>query len=222
MPVLLLAGRRKADLRVATAHPPKDADSKQILKLGFFGGSFDPVHLGHLIAAQDAHEQLELDSLFFVPAAQAPLRDANVHASAADRVALLERALAGDSRFQILDWEIERGGVSYTFDTVARARCEFPNATLIWIIGEDQVAKLPGWHRLDELCAMTDFAFLQRPGHTLPSIPDLPNLRLHRLISHQVELSSSEIRQRTLENRPLRFLLPDPVIEYIQQRSLFT
>lgn len=192
------------------------------MKLGFFGGSFDPVHLGHLIAAQDAHEQLGLDRLFFVPTAQAPLRDDSAHAAAKDRVAMLKLALANDTRFEVVDWEVERGGVSYTVDTVEQVRERFSGSHPVWIIGEDQVANLPRWHRIAELCQLTDFAYLQRPGHPLLSLPDLPGLRLHRLISHQVALSSTEVRQRVREKRPLRFLLPDTVIDYIHKRSLFT
>jgi nicotinate-nucleotide adenylyltransferase len=192
------------------------------LKLGFFGGSFDPVHLGHLIAAQDAHEQLGLHTLFFVPSAQAPLRQDCVRASAEDRLEMLRLALADDPRFSILDWEITRGGISYTVDTAARIRAEFPAASPVWIVGEDQVGKLPEWRRIEELSELVEFAYLQRPGHAQPSVPDLPNLRLHRLVSHQIELSSTEVRDRAREKRPLRFLLPDTVINYIHQRSLFS
>ncbi len=191
------------------------------MKNGFFGGSFDPVHVGHLIAAQDAFEQLRLHTLTFVPTAQAPLREQAVHATAGDRVEMLRLAIGDDRRFQVSELEIARGGVSFTFDTVAALREAEPAMTPIWIIGEDQVGKLPRWHRIGELCALTEFAYLQRPGHTQPVVPDLPGLRLHRLESHQVEISSSEIRQRVREKQPLRFLLPDPVINYIHERKLY-
>lgn len=191
------------------------------MKLGFFGGSFDPIHHGHLIAAQDAFEQLALTSLTFVPTAQAPLRESAVRADAGHRLQMIRLAIGGDTRFQVSDTEIVRGGVSYTIDTVSELRRQHPGTTPIWIIGEDQVTKLPRWHRIEELCLLTEFAFLQRPGHSEPAAPDLPHLRLHRLNSHQVELSSTEIRLRVREKRPLRFLLPDPVIQYIHERNLY-
>lgn len=192
------------------------------MKFGYFGGSFDPIHYGHLIAAQDALEQLHLDAVYFVPTAQAPLRENVVQASAEDRLEMIRLAVGEDSRFRILESEIARGGTSYTFDTVSALREREPGTTPIWIIGEDQVGKLPQWRRIEELCALAEFAFLQRPGHSQPPVmTPLPGVTLHPLKSHQVEISSSEIRQRTREKRPLRFLLPDPVIKYIHERNLY-
>jgi nicotinate-nucleotide adenylyltransferase len=191
------------------------------LKSGFFGGTFDPIHHGHLIAAQDALEQLELETVHFVPTAQSPLRDDAVRAGPEHRLEMIRRAVAGDSRFQVSDVEIARGGVSYTYDTVCALRKEQPERSPIWIIGEDQVGKLPRWHRIEELCRLTEFAFLARPDHTQPTDPELPELRLHRLRSHQVQISSTEIRRRVREKRPLRFLLPDPVIQYIHEHNLY-
>src|SRR5690606_16842384 len=139
-----------------------------------------------------------------------------------DRLEMLRAATANDPRFETLDWEIHRGEISYTIDTVRQARKTFPSAQLIWIVGEDQLAKLPRWHEIDELCRLADFACLQRPGHTVSAPPEIPNLRLHPLVSHRIELSSTEIRQRVRENRALRFLLPDTVIDYIERSHLYT
>lgn len=193
----------------------------QSLRVGFFGGSFDPIHIGHLIAAQDAVEQLGLDTLTFVPTAQAPLREEAVHAGAADRLEMIRLALGDDSRFRVSELEVTRGGVSYTCDTISELSRAHPGMRPVWLIGEDQVGKLPRWRRIAELCQATDFAYLQRPGHAQPALPDLPHLKLHRLQSHQIEVSSTEIRQRIHEKRPLRFLLPDPVIKYIHERNLY-
>lgn len=194
------------------AHTPKS---------GFFGGSFDPIHHGHLIAAQDALEQLHLDFLYFVPAFQSPLRDDEVRAAPEQRLRMIRLAISGDSRFRIHESEIARGGISYTYDTASALREEQPERLPVWIIGEDQVAKLPRWHRIEELCGLVDFAYFQRPGHTHPAEPEIPGLKLHRLRSHQVEISSTEIRQRVREKRPLRFLLPDPVIQYMDEQNLY-
>lgn len=190
-------------------------------RIGFFGGSLDPIHHGHLLAAQDAVEQLSLETLYFVPSAQAPLRDEPVRASAKDRVEMIRLAIAGIPSFQISEIEIDRGGVSYTVDTVAELKKARPDMTLVWIIGQDQLAKLPQWRRIEELCALTEFAYFQRPGHDHPIEPRIPGLRLHRLQSRQIGISSTEIRQRTREKRPLHFLLPAAVIDYIYERNLY-
>jgi nicotinate-nucleotide adenylyltransferase len=177
-----------------------------------------------LIAAQDALEQLSLDRLHFIPSAQAPLRPNAVQASAPDRLEMIRRAIAPEPRFQVSDLEIERGGISFTFDTVSILRQQHPDDTLFWIIGQDQVAKLHDWRRIEELAALTEFAYLERPGApavTGPAGPNIPQLRLHPLHSHQVEISSTEIRQRIREKRPLHFLLPDLVIRYIHERNLY-
>lgn len=190
-------------------------------RLGFLGGTFDPVHHGHLIAAQDALEQLALEALYFVPTAQSPLRDDAVCADAHHRLQMLHLALAGDTRFAVSDMEVERGGISYTYDTLTALRQKHPGIEPIWIIGEDQVGKLEQWHRSHDLATLAEFAFLQRPGQAPPAAPQIPGLKLHRLRSHQVEISSTEIRERVREKRSLRFLLPDPVIKYIYEHDLY-
>jgi nicotinate-nucleotide adenylyltransferase len=194
------------------------------LRIGLYGGSFDPIHQGHLIAAQDALEQLALDRLIFIPSAQAPLRPDTVRASAQDRMEMIRLAIRPEPRFQVSGLEIDRGGISYTFDTVSALRQQHPNDTLLWIIGQDHVAKLNDWRRIEELAALTEFAYLRRPGSpelTDSSTPNISGLRLHPLRSHQVEISSTEIRQRIHEKRPLHFLLPDLVIRYIYDRDLY-
>jgi len=200
---------------------PSRIHSNKIVKTGFFGGSFDPIHLGHLIAAQDACEQLKLDKIVFLPTAQAPLRNDSPQASAENRLEMIRLAINGDPRFEVSDLEISRGGTSYTLETIRGIRKQNPNLSPIWIIGEDQLGKLPAWHRISELSKLTEFAWLARPGHSIPDIPQIPSLRLHTLRSHQIEISSSEIRMRIREKRPLRFLTPDPVIKYINEQNLY-
>ena len=116
------------------------------VKIGFLGGSFDPVHFGHLLAAQDAYEQYQLDRLILVPAAQAPLKPNDVQSSAEDRLAMLRAATEWDQRFEISDIELRRGGISYTIDSARYFRAQFPNDTLYWIIGGDQLPKLHLWN----------------------------------------------------------------------------
>ncbi len=115
------------------------------VKIGFLGGSFDPVHFGHLLAAQDAFEQHHLDRLVLVPAAQAPLKPTDVQSSSEDRLAMLRAAVEWDKRFEISDVELRRGGVSYTIDSARHFRALYPKDELYWIIGGDQLPKLHLW-----------------------------------------------------------------------------
>jgi len=189
------------------------------LKIGFFGGSFDPVHFGHLIAAQDALEQGKLDRLFLVPAAQVPLKPAAAPAEA--RLAMLRAAIAGDPRLEVSDFELRQGGVSYTIDSVRHFCAQFPHDELCWIIGADQVPALPRWHDIAELARLSEFIFLERPGHPATATPSIPGLRLHRCDGHLVAISSSELRRRAQEGRSLRHFCPPKVVAIIKEKNLY-
>ena len=139
------------------------------MKLGFFGGSFDPVHLGHLLVAQAAVEELGLDKLFFIPAAQSPFKPENRPAPAAIRLQLLRLALAGKTNYEIDDQEIRRGGVSYTIDTLRDYAKRFPGAELFYLIGADNVSKLNEWREADELAKLAEFVAIPRPGDSVGS-----------------------------------------------------
>src|SRR5215212_8576779 len=162
------------------------------VKIGFLGGSFDPVHFGHLIAAQDAYEQHQLDRLIFVPAAQAPLKQRDVQSTVEDRLTMLRAAAALDRRFEISDFELKRGGISYTIDSARHFRQLFPHDTLYWIIGGDQLPRLHLWKEMEELATLVEFIFLERPGYPAKAHPDIPGLRLHRCDGHLLGISSTE------------------------------
>jgi nicotinate-nucleotide adenylyltransferase len=191
------------------------------VKIGFLGGSFDPVHFGHLLAAQDAYEQYQLDRLIFVPAAQAPLKPNDVQSSAADRLAMLRAAIEWDHRFEISDLELRRGGVSYTIDSARHFRALYPSDDLYWVIGGDQLPKLHLWKNIDELARMVEFIFLERPGYPIKATPATPGLRLHRCDGHLLAVSSTELRERTRRNLSLDYFVPHKAIVYIQQHSLY-
>ncbi len=191
------------------------------LKIGLLGGSFDPVHFGHLIAAQDALEQYQLDRLILVPAAQAPLKPSDVASSTADRLAMLQLAVGRDSRFEISDYELKRGGVSYTIDSVRHFRQQFPNDELFWIIGGDQLPKLHLWKDIDELAKLVEFIFLERPGHPAKATSAVPGLRLHRCDGHLIEISSTELRSRVQRGLALHYFCPLKVIAHIEQNRLY-
>lgn len=191
------------------------------VKIGFLGGSFDPVHFGHLIAAQDAFEQFQLDRLILVPAAQAPLKPTDVQSSAIDRLAMLRAAVEWDHRFEVSDVELNRGGVSYTIDSARYFRQEFPHDELYWIIGGDQLPQLHLWKDISELAKIVDFIFLERPGFPVKARVDIPGLRLHRCDGHLLAISSTELRERVRHERSLDYFVPHKAIVYIREKNLY-
>ncbi len=191
------------------------------VKIGYMGGSFDPVHFGHLIAAQDAFEQYRLDRVVFVPAAQAPLKPQDVQTGVEDRLAMLRAATDGDPRFEIADYELRKGGVSYTIDSVRHFRQQHPDDELYWIVGGDQLPKMHLWKDIADLAGLIDFIFLERPGHPAKARPDLPGLRLHRCDGHLIEISSTELRERIRRGLSLEYFVPHKAIVYIQDKRLY-
>lgn len=191
------------------------------MKIGFLGGSFDPVHFGHLIAAQDVYEQHKLDRLFLVPAAQAPLKPQDVQSTVEDRLAMLELATEWDDRFEISDFELQKGGVSYTIDSVRHFREKFPADELYWIIGGDQLPKMHLWKEVAALAGLIEFIFLERPGHPVKAAPSVPGLRLHRCDGHLVEISSTELRERVRRGLSLDYFVPHKAIVYIREKGLY-
>lgn len=193
----------------------------RVVKIGFLGGSFDPVHFGHLMAAQDAYEQHRLDRLILVPAAQAPLKPNDVQSTSEDRLAMLRAAVEWDKRFEISDVELRRGGVSYTIDSARYFRELYPHDDLYWVIGGDQLPQLHLWKDIHELAKLVEFIFLERPGYPVKARPDLPGLRLHRCDGHLLAISSTELRERTRRDLSLDYFVPHKAIVYIQDRALY-
>jgi nicotinate-nucleotide adenylyltransferase len=191
------------------------------VKIGFFGGSFDPVHFGHLCAAQDACERHQLDRLFFVPAAQAPLKSHDAQSSAGNRLAMLRAAVGEDSRFEVSDYELAKGGVSYTIESVRHFRSQFPHDRLYWIIGGDQLPQLHLWKDIHELARLIEFIFLERPGPPVKAGPAVPGLRLHGCAGHSMEISSTELRERARLGLPLDYFVPHKTVVYIKENGLY-
>ena len=191
------------------------------MKIGFLGGSFDPVHFGHLIAAQDVYEKYHFDRLFLVPAAQAPLKPNDVQSSIEDRLAMLRAACEWDRRLEIADYELRKGGVSYTIDSVRHFREQFPNDELFWIIGGDQLPNLHLWKDIVELAKLVEFIFLERPGHPVKAVPDIPGLRLRRCDGHLLAISSTELRDRVKRDLSLDYFVPHKAIVYIRDHRLY-
>lgn len=190
-------------------------------KVGLLGGSFDPIHLGHLMIAQDAWEQLDLDCVYFIPAGHAPLKEEAPLCSAADRLAMVSAAIEGFPQFAVSDCELAREGRSYTFDTVSRLREQWPADRLFWIVGADQVLQLPRWHRVEELLELTEFICLQRPGYEVEIPVELPASRFHQVPGHLYDISSSEIRERLASGRNCDLFLAQGVSQYIFENKVY-
>jgi len=188
-------------------------------RIGLFGGSFDPVHLGHLLVARAAREELALDRLFFVPAAQSPFKPSSEPASAALRVRMLRIAFAGKNDCEIDLREVQRGGVSFTIDTVRDYVRRFPQSELFYLIGADHVPTLPKWREAEELARLVEFIVIPRPGET-PAVLPAP-WRLHVLDGWPLKLSSSEVRARVKAGRSVDHLVPFGVADVIQQTALY-
>ena len=187
--------------------------------LGLYGGSFDPVHLGHLLVAQAALDELGLDRLFFIPAAQSPFKPENKPAPDAVRLQLLRLALAGKSNCEIDDQEIQRGGISYTVDTLRDYARRFPSAELFYLIGADNVPKLNEWREPAELARLAEFVAIPRPGGPAAVFP--APFRGRRLRGFPFGVSSSEIRARVKAGLTIENLVPAAVAEAIRSEQLY-
>jgi nicotinate-nucleotide adenylyltransferase len=188
-------------------------------RIGIYGGSFDPVHLGHLLVAQAAREELSLDRLFFVPAAQSPFKPQSEPAPADQRLRLLRLALAGQSDCEVDDQEIARGGISYTVDTVRSYGRRFPAAQFFYLIGADHVRQLPLWREADTLARLVEFVVIARPGEVMAPLPE--PFRGRPLQGFPLGLSSSQIRARVRAGLALDGLVPPFVAEAICRSRLY-
>jgi nicotinate-nucleotide adenylyltransferase len=189
------------------------------MKLGLYGGSFDPVHLGHLLVAQAAVEELGLDKLFFIPAAQSPFKPENAPAPAAVRLQLLRLALTGKTNCEIDELEIQRGGVSYTVDTLREYARRFPAAEIFYLIGADNASKLNEWREPAALAKLAEFAAVPRPGGASAVFP--PPFRGRTLKGFPFDMSSSQIRARVKAGLPVENLVPPFVAEAIRNARLY-
>lgn len=185
------------------------------MKLGLLGGSFNPIHHGHLVIAMRAAEALKLDRVLFVPAAHSPLKRREELASDADRWAMVRLALRGNPLFSASDLEIRRGGVSYTVDTL-RALKKTTRAQLYLLLGADAYELLPRWRAPDEVVKLARIAVFGRPGHRVRG-----RMPKHTVDCPLLEISSSEIRRRVRRGLSIRYLVPDPVERYIRKKGLY-
>jgi nicotinate-nucleotide adenylyltransferase len=188
-------------------------------RVGLFGGSFDPVHLGHLLVAQAAREELELGRLFFIPVAQSPFKPDRRPTPAKERLRLLRLALAGETWCEVDEQEIQRGGVSYTIDTVRDYTRRFPGARLFYLIGADHPPLLPQWRAAEELARLAEFVVIPRPGQGEAPFP--APFRGRQLTGFPLGVSSSQIRARVKAGLSVEHLVPQAVAEAIRNNRLY-
>jgi nicotinate-nucleotide adenylyltransferase len=185
--------------------------------IGIFGGSFDPVHHGHLIVARVAAEALGLDELRFLPAREQPFKRARHAAAAADRAVMLELAIAGSPGFTVERAELDRPGPSYTVDTLEALRDREPAAQFTLLLGADAAAELTAWHRAGDLPGLARIVVFGRPGAPIPASP----LIARSIEVPAVDISATEIRRRARAGRPVRYWVPDAVAEYMVRHRLY-
>ena len=191
------------------------------MRIGVLGGTFDPPHVGHLLAASDACEGLALDQLLFVPAAQQPLKAGAVLASAEQRVRMLELMVGVDPRFAVDRSEIERGGLSYTVETLEELASSgrYPGAALFLLIGADLAAQLATWREPARIAALAEIVVLARGEAPAPPAPDGP--RMAWLGTRRVDVSSTEIRARVRAGQPINGFVAEPVARFIRDAGLY-
>ncbi|RKY42983.1 MAG: nicotinate-nucleotide adenylyltransferase [Candidatus Makaraimicrobium thalassicum] len=189
------------------------------MKIGLFGGTFDPVHTGHLVLAQECWHSLALDKVIFIPAYVPPHKDMEGGASAADRLNMLRCALEGDERFEISTYEIDRGGKSYSIDTIRHFRQKFSGDDgLFFLAGADSAESLSTWKDVDEILRLTHFVIATRPGWGQNS-PYEQDVR--RIVIPGMDISSSVIRDRIRRRQPIDYLVPSAVVRYIRNKGLY-
>jgi nicotinate-nucleotide adenylyltransferase len=200
------------------------------MRVGIFGGTFDPVHTGHLILAEQGREQGRLDEVWFVPAAHPPHKDAPALTRFEQRVEMLALAVAGNSAFRIEELEKERPGPSYTVDTLAELRRRHPSHEFLLLVGSDTLLDLPNWYQPLRVLEQAGLLVMARPGSAVLTADELrerlraPNsLSLHLEVVEmpQIDISSRDLRRRAAAGRTLRYFLPRAVECYIHEKRLY-
>jgi len=191
-----------------------------ISRVGVLGGTFDPIHLGHLVAASEVRHALELDRVIFMPAAR-PWQK-SIYSDAEDRYLMTTMAAAHHGRFAVSRMELDRQGATYTVDTMTALK-EFhgPDVELFFILGTDAAAKLGSWVRIEGLREVAELVVVGRPGYLADLQPNDAWPRIHRVAIPAIDVSSTDLRRRVREGRPIDFMLPDEVAAYIRDRGLY-
>ncbi len=200
------------------------------MRLGVFGGTFDPVHFGHLLLAECCREQCRLDAVWFLPAAVPPHKRSRPLTAANVRVEMLELAVAGNEAFAVSRYETDRGGVNYTADTLAHFHKENPGAELFFLLGADMLRDFPHWREPERICQLALPVAVRRAGEPPVDFAALAEFaspeRIESMRRHEVEMpemgaSSTDIRRRVAAGESIRYLTPRAVEAYIEAHHLY-
>ena len=187
-------------------------------RIGVMGGTFDPIHYGHLVAANEAAHALGLDEVIFVPTGE-PWQKHNF-TSGEHRYLMTVIATASNPRFKVSRVDIDRDGPTYTVDTLTDIRAIHPDAELFFITGADAISQLLSWKSVDDVLEMADFVGVTRPGHEL-NVPETAHGKVTILEIPALAISSTDIRERVNSSKPIWYLLPDGVVQYIAKHELY-
>lgn len=187
------------------------------MKIGILGGTFNPIHIGHLILAEEVREKLRLDKIIFVPTNLAPHKDNSDIASAQDRYSMIKLAIKTNRYFTVSDIEIKRNGLSYTIDTIKEFKKIYLKEELYFITGSDLLKYLDDWKDLSEIIKIVKFIVATRPGYPLEKIPSY----ISTVAIRAVDVSAFEIRKAINENKSFRYLVPETVYKYIIKNKLY-
>ena len=199
-------------------HPPRALRRRRAI--GIMGGTFDPIHHGHLVAASEVMDVFGLDQVVFVPAAMQPFKADRRVTSAEHRYLMTVIATASNPRFAVSRVDIDRGGTTYTIDTLADLSREYPDSDFYFITGADALAQIAQWKDADKLFEQAHFIGVTRPGHNL-SDPGLPHESVSLLEVPAMAISSTDCRTRVEEGKPVWYLVPDGVVQYINKYGLY-
>ncbi|MDT0270663.1 nicotinate-nucleotide adenylyltransferase [Streptomyces sp. DSM 44915] len=194
------------------------ADGKR--RLGVMGGTFDPIHHGHLVAASEVAARFDLDEVIFVPTGQPWQKGHRSVSPAEDRYLMTVIATASNPQFSVSRIDIDRGGKTYTIDTLRELRATYANDDLFFITGADALAQILGWRDAGELFSLAHFIGVTRPGHTLTD-PGLPQGGVSLIEVPALAISSTDCRARVARGDPVWYLVPDGVVRYINKRALY-
>jgi nicotinate-nucleotide adenylyltransferase len=202
--------------------PIRNLDGGKV-RLGLYGGTFDPIHMGHLITAEMAREILALDKVMFVVACSPPHKQDSVITEPAHRLAMARLAVASNPHFEVSDLEIRRGGISYTVETLAAVRDLYglSQEDLVFLMGQDSLADLPNWREPERILSLATVVVFRRPGVSLNAVPSHFLSAARMLDTPLIEISATDVRRRVREGRSIRYLVPDAVAEYIARHKLY-
>ena len=196
------------------------------MRIGVFGGAFDPIHYGHLILAEQCREQARLDHVWFVPAARHPFKAETTAAPFERRVEMIRLAIAGHAAFRVDEIEKHRAGLSYTADTLDELHRQHPDDELLLLVGSDTLVELPTWHDPQRIVRAAELVVMQRPGHAVSEAEQLRVLsdkpmRMQIVDVPLIDVSSRDIRRRVAAGRTIRYMLPRAVEVYIAEKKLY-